>query len=188
VSRVDHMANLRTDRTLRSNLVKTSLKKAKPSLLFILAVEQFRDRPNKKRAVAIYDVFIRKSGYWDEGLGEFNPKDRERVAVLNHMGARMDWFQELRDEAEGMNPLKRWWTSGNRAVAYQNEFDMFVERAKLNNPSGMSGQLGELINPGRANAFKVFEQPGWLETAQRAKKTLKDAGFDVDRLGLIDIT
>jgi len=177
---------VRSDSTLRSELVVTSLKGDKPALLFILAVDQFKEKSRKLRAIAIFDTFIKNGGIWNEGLGEFDAtRDAAHATVLNSLKARIDVFRETRRSASGMNFVKRWWTKGSRAVAFMTDFDRFIDSAKLKG-EGISCQLTGLLIP-LAHGSTAFEQPGWLQKAMAAKRKLKDAGFDVSRLGLTPI-
>jgi hypothetical protein len=59
---------VRADGKLRNTLVKNSLMTKSAGLLFVLAVDQFKEKPNKKKAIAIFDIFIKDGGLWKESL------------------------------------------------------------------------------------------------------------------------
>lgn len=174
------------DSAVREKLIEDSLKNNSAGLLLVLAVRQYKRNPTKSKALAIFDTFIANGGgVWGEDLGELDMKKREHQALVSGMSLRMDWFRELRQEASSMNFIQRFRTSNNRAVAMPSEFDLFLSEIKMEGKTGdqLTGLLIE-----RTGASKSGEIPGWRDRARTAKKSLKDGGFDVYRLGLHQIS
>ena len=171
------------DAELRDKLMLASLKSNAAGLLLVFAVRQYKQKPSKTKALAIFDTFIANGGVWGEELGELDMQKREHQALVYGMGLRMDRFRELRQEAGSMNIIKRAWTSSSRAVAMPSEFDLFLSEIKMEGKTG--DQLTGLTTP---RSGTVPGMPGWQDKARRAKQALSDAGFDVHRMGLTQIS
>ncbi len=150
-------------------------------MLFVLAVDQFKEHATKTKAVTIFDTFIGNGGLWGEPLGELDPKNVAHAAIVNTLEARVGWFRELQQEANSMNIFQRIWTSSSRAVALPVEFDYFIAAAKL------EGKLGDQLVGLLTFIGDVTPLNGWDTVARAAKKQLKDAGFDLYRLGMTGI-
>jgi hypothetical protein len=168
---------------VRDKLVLDSLKSNAAGLLLVFAVREYKQKPSKTKAVAIFDTFIVNGGAWGEELGELNMQKKSHQSLVYGMQLRMDWFRELRQEASSMNFVKRAWTSSSRAVAMPSEFDAFLSEVKMEGKTG--DQLTGLITPRSGNAIEL---PGWKEKARQAKQALTEAGFDVHRMGLTQIS
>lgn len=80
------------------------------NLDFILAVREYKKDPNKRKAIAIIDKYVGQ-----------NPKKMEVINIslkdFNKFAEARQTYIDRRQKANGMNFLKRYWTSGDRKAA-----------------------------------------------------------------------
>jgi len=149
-----------------------------PAILYWAAIAQYKSKTDKKRCIALYEVFFDTSGPWGGAIAEL---DRQKHAFyLTHMGAMVGWMKEQRTAASKMGFFKRVMTSSERQSASSEFFDALNKAIDL--------EAGN----GAVNGFLVDKQVrspmgDWKQRAMKAKEKLGDAGFDISALGLNEI-
>ena len=165
-----------------SSLRKKYMRRALPSfkgceVLFLLAVDQYNKSPNKKRAIATYEVFI--EGLLPGVAGSNSPLTINLYTspqVLQTIKQTIDIYKSQRDVALGMSFLKRVGSSGARK-ALPFIFDHIAQTIRTD---------AELGNDYSMHYPKILSQPQGKISAIAPPhiKKLKDAGFNMGGLGL----
>jgi hypothetical protein len=148
----------------------------KANVLFLVAVNRFKKKVSKKKAIAIFDLFLGAEKLWTS-IGELDNK-RESMVAMHSLKRVIEECRELRAEAQRMSAFRRLLTSGSRAIVVPGLFDPVITASNVLHDNGaVKGFLKQ----------RSGTRPGlgdWQKRATEAKETLSEAGFDVAELGM----
>jgi hypothetical protein len=177
--------DLFTNSKVRTKAVTEKLKETDASVLFLVTVDQFKKKPSKKKAVAIYDVFLGPNKVWPP-IGHLDEDKADHQGILGNLKGSIDLCSELHTKARSMNPFERVATSRDRVVA-PGLFDAVITASNLIGTSGQGVVAGFVPS---LDMGKEDDKPGftdWQVLATKGKKLLKEAGFDVADLGMRNV-
>src|SRR3954469_4433805 len=151
VRTAQNVTELQADSGLKELKVRESLKTKDYSLLFTLAVVEYKGAPSKKKAIAIWDLFLGPDKKCIE-IGELDSAGKHRnlfFAVAQHI----QWYQEERAKAGAMNFIQRAWTAKERKIASPDLFDPLNEAGQINTGTANCAVYGTLSEPREMKAL-----------------------------------
>jgi hypothetical protein len=175
------MVEIRTSSVEREKWVKTTVMKYSGDVVFLLAVDQYDQKPSKKQAIAIYEIFCSGEA---TAPGECKYPVGDIDADASYMGTIkgiIDVYKRDRGIAKAQNALVRYFTTSDRAQAVAAIFASVVRNVSL-------GKKGDGHNSPLEGHFMdvrpAGDDPHARAAALKMKALLKGAGFNTSGLGL----
>jgi hypothetical protein len=134
-----------------------------------LAIQDYKKKPNKTKAINMIDSWVLKKGTAADGITEQEAYVQEKELL----DVKED-YEELRSGASGMGFFKRHWTAGQR-IAAANHFDSIEARMlKL-----IHGILGDFFESQEGQPIdKELDRIGYKALKADRKAALANGGND----------